>query len=212
LLLFESNRDGNSEIYRLNAADQRLTRLTTDAGVDTQPAWSHDGSKIAFASNRSGNFDIYVMNADGTGLTNLTNNPADDRDPVWSPDGSKLAFTTNRDGNQEIYVMSANGANPTNLTFNPANDTEPAWFNQQMVVLLYTDWIAFTSDRDGNQEVYAMLPDGTEQVNLSVYPAANDHTPAGIQDGTQIALSLTGMAIRDLSNEHRWLVPRDPHF
>ncbi len=186
LLLFESNRDGNSEIYRLNTADQRLTRLTIDPGVDTQPAWSPDGSKIAFASNRSGNFDIYVMNADGTALTNLTNNPADDRDPVWSPDGSKIAFTTNRDGNNEIYSMNADGANPTNLTFNPANDSEPAWFTQQMVLMLYTDWIAFTSDRDGNQEVYAMLPDGTEQVNLTLYPA-NDHSPTGIRDGKQIA-------------------------
>jgi Tol biopolymer transport system component len=127
------------------------------------------------------------MNADGTALANLTNNPAEDRDPVWSPDGSKLAFTTNRDGNNEIYVMNADGGNPTNLTFNPANDTEPAWFNQQMVLMLYTDWIAFTSDRDGNQEVYAMLPDGTEQVNLTVYPSANDHSPVGIQDGAQVA-------------------------
>jgi Tol biopolymer transport system component len=186
LLLFESNRDGNPEIYRLNTADQRLTRLTIDPGVDTQPTWSPDASKIVFASNRSGNFDIYVMNADGTALTNLTNNPAEDRDPVWSPDGSKIAFTTNRDGNNEIYVMNANGANPVNLTFNPTNDSEPAWFTQQMVLMLYTDWIAFTSDRDGNQEVYAMLPDGSEQVNLTNYPGS-DHSPAGIRDGKQIA-------------------------
>jgi TolB protein len=49
------------------------------------PAWSPDGSRIAFLTGRDGNGEIYVMNADGSGPTNLTNNPAEDYDPVWSP-------------------------------------------------------------------------------------------------------------------------------
>jgi len=185
-LLFETNRDGNAEIYKYNNADQKTTRLTIDPGVDTQPAWSPDGNHVAFASNRTGNFEIYVINADGTALTNLTNNPADDRDPVWSPDGKHIAFTTNRDGNSEIYVMIPDGTGLTNLTDNPAEDSQPAWFMQPMVVLLETDWIAFTSNRDGNQEIYIMLPDGSEQVNLTNHPA-NDNSPVGIRSGNQIA-------------------------
>ena len=185
-LVFESNRDGNSEIYKLNATDQVPIRLTIDPSIDTQPAWSPDGSKIAFASNRSGNYEIYVMNADGTAVTNLTNNPADDRDPVWSPDGKQIAFTSNRDGNSEIYAMNADGTNQINLTHNPAEDTQPTWFNQRTALVLSAEWIAFTSNRDGNQEVYIMLPDGSDQVNLTSNPA-NDNSPVGILDGNQIA-------------------------
>jgi Tol biopolymer transport system component len=49
------------------------------------PAWSPDGSRIAFESYRDGNFEIYVMNADGSGQTRITNNTANDESPDWSP-------------------------------------------------------------------------------------------------------------------------------
>ena len=57
-----------------------------DAFWDSAPAWSPDGSRIAFTSDRDGNLEIYVMNADGSGLTNLTNNPAEDLMAAWSPE------------------------------------------------------------------------------------------------------------------------------
>ena len=66
---------------------------------DYSPAWSPDGSKIAFQSNRDGNWEIYTMNADGSNQTNISNNDFDDGSPSWSPDGSKIAFNTVRDGN-----------------------------------------------------------------------------------------------------------------
>src|SRR5688572_11768479 len=71
-IAFDTPRDGNFEIYVMNADGTQQTRLTRSAGEDMDPAFSPDGSKIAFASARDGNYEIYVMNADGTRQTRLT--------------------------------------------------------------------------------------------------------------------------------------------
>src|SRR5437667_8781004 len=71
-IAFVSDRDGNNEIYTMNADGTGVTRLTIDTVVshnDLNPAWSPDGTKIAFASDRDGNYEIYSMNAYGTGVT-----------------------------------------------------------------------------------------------------------------------------------------------
>ena len=94
-LVFESNRDGNDEIYMLwvrlfySTAALNLTRLTANPAADVDPAWSPDGQKIAFSTNRDGNFEIYTMRwDDGTNLDRLTNNSAADGDPEWQPSGA----------------------------------------------------------------------------------------------------------------------------
>ena len=66
-IAFRSFRDGNEEIYVMNADGTNQTRLTNNAAIDTEPSFSPDGSKIAFQSNRDGHKDLYVMNADGSG-------------------------------------------------------------------------------------------------------------------------------------------------
>lgn len=77
-IVFTSERDGDAEIYVMNADGTRQTRLTHSAGRDVNPKWSRNGRKIFFTSNRDGNPEIYVMNADGTGQINFTRNPAED--------------------------------------------------------------------------------------------------------------------------------------
>ena len=69
----------------MNADGSGISRLTDNPANDLTPAWSSDGSKVAFYSTRDGNAEIYVMNPDGTGLQNLTTNPANDFAPVWRP-------------------------------------------------------------------------------------------------------------------------------
>jgi Tol biopolymer transport system component len=111
----------------MNADGSGQTNLTNNAAWDYGPAWSPDGSKIAFTSSRDGDSEIYVMNPDGSDQTNLTNNAARDEEPAWSPDGSKIAFASDRDGNYEVYVMNADGSSQTNLTNNAATDNAPDW-------------------------------------------------------------------------------------
>src|SRR2546427_399494 len=89
-IAFYTNRDGNAEVYVMNADGTGPANRTNNPASDAEPAWSPDGSKVAFSTSRDGsaNFEVYVMNADGTGPVNLTNNLApDDGQPAWSPDG-----------------------------------------------------------------------------------------------------------------------------
>ena len=159
-IAFDSNRNGNEEIYVMNPDGSGLSQLTFSSGADSYPEWSADGTRIVFDSDRDGNHEIYVMNADGTGQTNLTNDPNVDLVPTWSPDGTKIAFTSRRDGNEEIYVMNADGTGQTNLTNHPAGDAQPAWSPDGAK-------IAFESLRSGVAQIFVMNTDGSGVTQLT---------------------------------------------
>jgi hypothetical protein len=184
-IAFQSDRDGNFEIYVQNGADGSVTRLTDNPAADTQPAWSPDGSRIAFTSNRDGNNEIYVMNADGSSQINLSNDANDDQYPTWSPDGGRIAFASSRDGNWEVYTVALDGSALTNLTNDPADDLQPNWFRAGGLIS-GQERIAFASNRDGDFEIYTMSPDGSNLVNLTNNPA-NDNYPAASSNGDTIA-------------------------
>jgi Tol biopolymer transport system component len=71
-LAFVSDRDGNSDVYVMNANGKGQRNLTRNRGYDADPAWSPNGRKIAFISNRDGHYGVYVINADGSGQPRLT--------------------------------------------------------------------------------------------------------------------------------------------
>ena len=183
-IAFDSDRDGNREIYVMNADGSEQRNLTNNSADEGYSSWSPDGKKIAFDSDRDGNDETYVMNADGSEQRRLTNNPANDGFPSWSPDGKKIAFDSDRDGNREIYVMNADGTNQRNLTNNPADDRSSSWS-------LEGKKIAFLSDRDKNLEIYVMNADGSEQRNLTNNPA-NDGFPSWSPDSKKIAFTSHG--------------------
>jgi Domain of unknown function (DUF5050)/Thrombospondin type 3 repeat len=182
-IAFTSFRDGNFEVYVMNADGSNPTNLTNNAARDLAPSFSPDGSRIVFASGRDGNDEIYVMNADGSNPSRLTNNAATDTQPSFSPDGSRIVFASLRDGNAQIYVMNADGSNPTNLTNNAATDTQPSFSPDG-------SRIVFTSLRDNNFEIYVMNADGTGQANLS-NNAATDQQPSFSPDGSRIVFTST---------------------
>lgn len=104
----------NHDVYVLELASGQVRRLTEVTADDESPAWSPDGSRIAFASNRDyteadsmrWRQDLYVIDVDGRNLTRLTETGNATR-PVWSPNGDKIAYEWNRRGNNVfLYEIS----------------------------------------------------------------------------------------------------------
>jgi dipeptidyl aminopeptidase/acylaminoacyl peptidase len=178
---FVSNRDGDDEIFTMNADGSGLAQLTSNTATDTRPDWSPDGTKIVFESNRDGNSEIYVMNADGTGQTRLTANAANDNQPVWSPDGTRLAFTSDRaadGGGYELYVMNADGTNLVRLTYQAGTDSRPEWSPDGGKLI-------FASTFFGNWEIHRISAvTGGDQWRLTNNPAT-DTNPVVSPDGTK---------------------------
>lgn len=170
-IAFASDRDGNLEIYTMEADGGAQTRLTENTAEDYQPAWSPDGTRLAFVTNRDGNPEIYVMNSDGSGQTRLTNNAAGDIRPVWTPDGARIGFVSDRDGNDEIYLMNADGSNQTNLTSNKADDSSFSFSPDGSAVV-------FSSTReDSSYDLFTMSIAGGGATRLTT-AAGDDIDPA----------------------------------
>ena len=165
-IAYQSLRDGNQEIIVREAGVER--NLTNNSAEDYSPAFSPDGSKIAFESYRDGDGEIYVTDVDGTNLKKLTKNAVPDLYPDWSPDGQRIAFTSYRSSNYDISVMNASdGTGRTRLTRNATSDFAPAWSPNGKK-------IAFTSRRNGNYDIYAVNAGTKVQKRLTTNPALDD--------------------------------------
>ena len=146
-IVFVSWRDGNGEVYAMDANGSGPRNLTQNPANDVRPAWSPDGRSIAFVSSRSPSSrckpgpgrcwrdydrqsEIYVMNADGSRKRNLTRDRASDDLPTWSPDGRRIAFLHGRGrGRGQLYVVNADGSGLRNL----GRIAGPALFASQLV-------------------------------------------------------------------------------
>jgi TolB protein len=112
-----------------DAQPQCLLGQPTNFEEERAPAWSPDGTRIAYMCRRGGSdFELCVINADGSDHVQLTNNTSLDATPTWSSDGSKIYFHSNRTGTNQIFVMNADGTDQTQLTDNTLGiNLFPAW-------------------------------------------------------------------------------------
>lgn len=173
-IAFVSDRDGNFEIYIMNADRSEQKRLTNHPADDIIPQWSPDGTRIAFISSRDGNEEIYIMNADGTQLVNLTNNPAQDKAMAWSPEGTRIAFESDRDNHSNIFLMNADGSDLIKLTNSPI-DLGATWSPD-------SKRIAFS-----HGEIFVVNTDGSNLVRLTETSGGQSGSPAWSPNGRYIA-------------------------
>lgn len=165
LVAFRRTIGQSQDIYLMAADGSAFVNLTDDASVDSDPAWSPDGGRIAFVSTRSGNADLWVVNVDGTGLTQVTDDQGSIRFPQWSPDGSRIAYSANVNDQRDLYVVeapapstsavatSAATQTPLQITNDPGTDNEPVWSPDGGKVFFY-------SNRDGPGSVWSIDFDG----------------------------------------------------
>ncbi len=178
LLAFESDQDGDREIYVADPSGRSRWRLTHDPGQDWAPHWSPDSQLLAFVSDRTGFMDIFTMDRFGHNPANLTQNAAMDSGPVWSPDGQRIAFDSDMEGSVDVFVMAADGAGLINLTKHPAFDGDPSWSPDGQ-------WIVFESDRDGNYEIYR-LPSAGGPAQAMTTSSGREFAPVWSPDGAAI--------------------------
>lgn len=188
-VVFVSEREGNPQIYTMNADGGNQLRLTNNKSYEIMPVFSPDGSKIAFVSDRDGNSEIYVMNSDGTNQTRLTNDASYDYSPSWSADGSKIVFISNRETvvpsednivvkmTYKIYTMNADGTEQKKINDLTIDDESPKWAPDGSKIL-------FVSKRGGNPEIYTMNTDGTNTTKITT--SKYSIMPSWAPDGSKI--------------------------
>jgi Tol biopolymer transport system component len=129
-IVFTSNRANGTDwdIWEVDVNGANMHLLNSAPGIDSEPVFSPDGTKIAFETQRFGNTDIAVMNADGTNVRRITTNPLEDIEPAWSPDGTKLAFARVQSPTEkDVFIVNADGTSERQLTFAPGQDHDPTW-------------------------------------------------------------------------------------
>jgi Tol biopolymer transport system component/Ca2+-binding RTX toxin-like protein len=167
------------EIFTVRPDGSGLRRLTDNNNDEWGPAWSPDGTRIAFSSTRDGNSEIYVMDRTGGDVTHLTENDASDGVPAWSPDGTKIAFSSSRDDPEDImfdlYVMDADGGNVRKVVGGPAQEWNATWSPNGRR-------LAF--DRNGS--IFTVRSDGTDLKKLTSRRRMDASNSSWSHDGRRI--------------------------
>ena len=187
-LIFVSTKDGDYALFGAEADGSNVRRLTKEKGdpsspaglfFQIDPAWSPDGTEIAFVSGRDGVGHVFAMKPDGSATRRVTDTEKDDAHPSWSPDGKWIVFS--REG--ALFRAPAAGGPATRLLKNaPGHAADPSYSPDGKL-------LAYDYRRPGFQirEVYVLNADGTRTPRQLTHLRWVSGYPAWSPDGSQIA-------------------------
>jgi Tol biopolymer transport system component len=122
-----TDRLGNLNVWRVPTAGGELDVLREGPGIDENPAWSPDDSRLAFSHLIKGTFRLAVMSSTGGALALATESDVHARDPAWSPDGRQLAFIARDHAAGSLRVVPAEGGDSQLLATAPWMLSHPSW-------------------------------------------------------------------------------------
>jgi TolB protein len=179
-----------SRITYVNKSGKRFTLVVADAdGGNPQtilssaepiisPAWSPDGTKLAYVSFEKKKPVIFVQSLTSGQRYVLANFKGNNSAPAWSPDGKKLAIVLTHGANSRLHLINADGTGMQPLTASSAIDTEPDWSPDGK-------WIYFTSDRGGSPQIYRVSPLGGDAQRVT-FDGSYNVSPQVSPDGKQL--------------------------
>ncbi len=167
LAVVMSNNGGAADLYSVRPDGKRLKQLTHSRAIDISPAWSPDGSQLAFVSDRAGSPQIYLMDAGGGEARRLTFQGQYNTSPAWSPDGRWIAYESRVGGQFDIWLIDPEGTMNLPLIVHPRSDETPTWSPNSRK-------LAFSSRRRGRADLYVIDISGDNLRRLT--KGAGDNT------------------------------------
>jgi Tol biopolymer transport system component len=177
-IVYSSSQSGGSELFSIASDGTAPRRLTYTLATEQSPAWSPDGTKIAYERASNGDhFSIWVMDHDGGAQTQISPNDStsDDTEPSWSPDGKLIAFGSTRGGTWNLWVMNADGSGLRRVT--TVFSLNPSW-SPDGARLAYA----------GQDGIGVVNTDGSNAHTISG-PGNPASAPAWSRDGSRIAFA-----------------------
>lgn len=149
-VVFQSNRDGNVELYYTDLLGSgEATRLTKTNSNNTNPMYGPDANTVVYQSDRNGNMDLFTVDQQTGAELQITSDPADDINAFYSPDIKLLIFQSNRNNNWDLFILDTETGNEFQLTDTPQDEVFPSWSSNGKQ-------IAYLVDDNGATDLYIM--------------------------------------------------------
>ncbi|MDC9819060.1 Tol-Pal system beta propeller repeat protein TolB [Pectobacterium polonicum] len=151
------------------------------------PAWSADGSKLAYVTFESGRSALVIQTLANGAIRQVASFPRHNGAPSFSPDGSKLAFALSKSGSLNLYVMNLGSGQISQVTDGRSNNTEPTWFPDSQT-------LAYTSDQAGRPQVYKVNANGGAPQRLTWEGSQNQDSDVSADGKFLVTVSSNGGA------------------